>query len=105
MSSSEGVWAFLIFKQYDTHKDLMGMEFWGWVGRETAMSSRSSQIVSSGSYHQQYAAHLSKYIGTSSNILMPIPTAFLRLAILTRAILSSRSHLGVPLLQALNSIT
>jgi len=43
MSSSEGVWASLAFKQYDTQTDFMGWEFWGWVGMGAGMSSRSSQ--------------------------------------------------------------
>ncbi len=43
MSSSEGVWASLVFKQYNTQMDFMGREFLGWVGMGAAMSSRSSQ--------------------------------------------------------------
>lgn len=43
MSSSEGVWASLVFKQYNTQMDFMGREFLGWVGIGAAMSSRSSQ--------------------------------------------------------------
>jgi len=64
--------AFLGFKQYDTHMEFIGKEIWGWVGTGAAMSSRSSRHGFPGNCRQQHAAHLSKYIGISSNILMHI---------------------------------
>ncbi len=77
MSSSEGVWASLVFKQYDTHMDFMGREFG--VGYIRIGSSHVFSLISafsfSGNCRLQHAAHLGKYIGTSSNILMPISTA------------------------------